>query len=729
MRKGRVSWILYMGTYPPRECGIATFTRDLTKAVGRKFSPGVASKILAMNRNSTNIYNYPKEVIMQISDSNKEEYARAAEEINGIEAIKLINIQHEFGIFGGKDGDYLLDFLGRVNKPVIVTFHTVLPKPNEHLRNVVRKISEKSACIIVMANKAIEILAGDYGIKSDIFMIPHGIPTVPLTSSSGEKSKIGCKGRIVLSSFGLISGNKGYEHVIEALPEVIKKFPSLVYLIIGQTHPVVRKNEGERYRLFLESRIRALGLQKHVKFYNKYLRLGEITKYLRATDVYISSGINPNQIVSGTLSYAMGCGRPVVSTPFLHAKESIGGRNGILVDFNSPKSFEDGIIKLVSDLEAAAGMGRNSYYYTRHMTWPNVALSYMEVFSKYASMPEARKAIPRIDLKHLANLTDNFGIIQFANNTEPDVSSGYTLDDNARALIAACMHHNLFNDSSNLKLISIYTGFIENVQQNGGRLYNYVDSSRKVNLEHWSDDPHGRALWALGFLISTTTVPPEIKEKAERIFANAINPLKEMKSPRAIAFSILGLCFYNKTRFSPENVSMIRQLADSLEYLYRRNSAGEWKWFEKYLTYSNSKLSEALFCAYTATKEKKYLYAAEESLNFLINATFENGMLLPVGNDGWYLHNGSKADFDQQPVDAASMVQTLLVAANVTKNNCYIEKALAAFEWFLGNNSLKQVVYDETTGGCHDGIGKSCINLNQGAESTIEYLIARLSLM
>ena len=671
-KKESQAWILYMGTYPPRECGIATFTRDLKTAVDRKFSPKIKSKVLAINRSSANFYNYPQDVLMQITDTRISEYKEAAEKINNMNQIKLVNIQHEFGIFGGEYGSHLLSFLEHVKKPVIVTFHTVLPRPNEQLKDVVQSIARKSACMIVMNNMAIDILAGDYGIHENVFVIPHGIPTVPFMQSKQEKAKIGMKGRIVISSFGLISSNKGYEHVIDALPESIKKFPNLIYLIIGQTHPVVRKREGEKYRSFLEKKVESLGLQDHVKFYNKYLTLNEITKYLKATDVYISSAINPDQIVSGTLSYALGCGRPVISTPFLHAKEAVSRERGILCEFNSPESFAESIIKILSDSDMKHRMGMNAYYYTRHMTWPNVALAYMEVFNKFTSIMEKPvSTLPKVKFSHLAELTDGFGVIQFANNTEPETASGYTLDDNARAMIASCMHYQSSKADSELRRIRIYLDFIKYVQQSDGKLYNLVGYDKKIDFGRWSDDAHGRALWALGLLISTKSIPAEIKEESKSVFERALNSIKEYTSPRAAAFSLMGLCCMNSSENSTANIAKIRELAEFLAYLYNIHSSDGWKWFERYITYSNSKLPEALLYAYIATNEKKYLDIAQESLEFLMATTFENGMLVPVGNNGWFHKEKSKASFDQQPEDVSSMVQTLALAHNVTRNEFY----------------------------------------------------------
>ncbi len=720
------SWVLYTGTYPPRECGIATFTMDLAMMVNKQF-PGIKSKILALN-DDTGIYNYPGEAIFQINDTEIDEYMDAARKINESDEIRLVNIQHEFGIFGGEYGNYLIPFLETLTKPVVTTLHTVLPNPDKKRKRIVRLIAEKSSCLVVMAEEAIRILRDDYGLTTDIVVIPHGVPTVSFISSEEGKAKTRYKDRPIISSFGMVGPSKGYEHVIDALPAVVEKFPNLLYLIIGETHPMVRKKEGEEYRNFLEEKVRKMGLKDNVKFYNKYAKLTEIIKYLRATDIYICSSTNPDQIVSGTLSYAMGCSRPVISTPFLHAKEIVSPERGLLVEFNNSKSFADAILQLLSNPALKEEMERNSYAYTRHMTWPNVALSYMKLFEKYMDMPKKHEEFPRVKLSHLVSLTDDFGIVQFAEYAKADKQRGYSLDDNARAMIVCCMHYDINGSKSAQKLIHTYLNFIRYVQDEGGRFHNFVNHGREINHARWSDDAHGRALWSLGYLISLETTPPHLKDEAEKLFNKALAPLKNIKSPRAVAFSIIGLYFYNTTRPSSENLDKIRELADHLVMLHETQSSDDWQWFEGYLTYSNSKLPGALFYAYLATGDERYLRVGESTLDFLTSITFIEGRFVPIGQDGWYSKNGQRAHFDQQPVDTASMVQTLVLAGQVSKKGEYYENALTAFNWFLGDNSLNQVIYDESTGGCHDGLGESSIIMNQGAESTIAYLMARLSI-
>lgn len=724
--KGDSSWVLYLGTFPPRECGIATFTKDITTAMDKKFSPLVKSKIAAMNKNSS-VYNCPSDVMFQINDSDIQDYIDTAKRINRASKVKLVNIQHEFGIFGGEYGSYLIAFLEVIEKPVVITFHSVLPGPDERLKKVVQTLAYKSDCIVVMGKSAEDILRTEYGVKSNIKIIPHGIPIVKYVPSAQEKSRLGYNDRLVLSSFGMVNPGKGYEHVIDALPKVVEKFPNLLYLIIGETHPEVRRQEGEQYRNFIENKIKQLGLQKNVKFYNKYISLKEIVQYLVATDLCICSNKEPNQVTSGTLVYMVGAGRAVVSTPFLHAKELITPERGALVDFNDSNSFADAIIKILADPGLKKGMEENAYKHTRHMTWDNVALAYGNLFDKYIMFSERfGMRIPNVKLNHLMRLTDSFGMIQFANNVNPDTSSGYTLDDNARAMIVSCMHCN--SSKGNVDLVKRYLGFIKHTQREDGSFYNYVDYDRSVKTENWIEDPHGRAMWALGFLIASEGIPSELKDAAEGIFNKGLKVIDKVTAPRPIAFTILGLYFYNKAKPSSENVAKIRKLSDSLVSLYNLNFSDGWAWFENSLTYSNSKLPEALFYSYLATNDHKYLDVAESSLAFLSSVTFEGGVFAPIGQNGWYFRDGKKAYFDQQPVDTASMVQTLALAGKITGKESYLKDAHRAFQWFLGKNSLNQVVYDDSTGGCQDGVGESSINLNQGAESTVCYLMARLTL-
>lgn len=729
MKKEDEPHILYLSTYPPRECGIATFTKDISDAVEKRFFPTLRHKIAAVN-NKTSIFNYPIKVSFQMCEDEIIDYLEVAKKVNKTENIKIINIQHEYGIFGGKYGDYLLAFLEVVKKPVFITFHSVLPNPNKKLKKITQEIAKRVKCVIVMTKKSAGILREDYKITTPIHVIPHGIPNVPLETQTKTKKILGLKKKKIIVSFGMLGPGKGYEYFIEALPKIISKFPEVVYLILGETHPNIRKTDGENYRNFLEEKASKLNLQNHVKFYNKYLSLREIIQYLKSCDVYVCPNNDPNQSSSGTISYAMGCGRAVVSTPSICAKEIVNENRGRLAKFKDPNSFAENVIDLLSNENSRRQIERNAYHYTRRMVWSNIAASYGRIIKSILSESGVKlQELPRINIKHLKRMTDGFGVIQFAKQHIPDINSGYTVDDNARALLVCAMHFQKFQEYEQLRLIKIYLDYIDYVKGEDGRIYNFVDKEKKVDKSRWSEDAHGRALWALGYVYSLDSIPTDLKNKSEKLFLESLGAVSEIFSPRALAFVISGLYYYNKEKKSNEIIKNVKRLADYLVTCYKSSSNKDWKWFEPYLTYSNSKLSEALFYAYDMTKEKHYLEFAEESLNFLISKTFEGEIFVPIGQKGWYVKDKEKSKFDQQPVDAGNTVQTLITAYKITKNKKYEKYAMDSFQWFLGKNVLNQIIYNESTGGCHDGIGENSININQGSESTLSYLIARLSLV
>ncbi|MDD5192689.1 MAG: glycosyltransferase [Candidatus Nanoarchaeia archaeon] len=720
------SKIGFLSNFPPKECGIATFTRDLITSLNKKINPKVKSRVIALNEESS-LYNYDSRVIMQMNKDDLEDYINIAKRINRSDNIKIVCIQHEFGLFGGEYGNYIIPFLETIEKPVVVTFHSVLPCPDESRKKVVRFIGEKSAAIIVMAEKAVEILNEDYGIpKNKIYIVPHGIPDAPLQSPESFKKKLRLENKIVLSTFGLLSKGKGIEYAIKSLPTLVKKYPNIIYLVIGETHPAIRKNEGEKYRNNLINLVKKLGLQNNVKFYNKYLSLDEIIECLLATDIYICTNLDKNQIVSGTLSYAIGCGKAVVSTPSVYAQEVLNKERGLLVRFRNPKSFSEAIDKILSDNEFRNKLENNAYSFGRSMIWQNVALSYFHVFNKIVKLrEETTEKYPHIKLNHLINLTDNVGCTQFAKLSIPDKSSGYTVDDNSRALIVAALHEKVYKSETSKELAKTYLKFLEKVQDKEGK-FNDIEYNTQ-NLIPVSEDALGRTIWALGCFIDKSN-NQELIDKAKVLFDKSCKLIEKINSPRAKAFSIIGLYHYYKKYNQDETISKIRILADSLVELYKKEATEDWDWFEGYLTYSNSKLPEVLFLVYDITKQKEYLEIAEKTLNFLSNLVFIKDELSPIGQNGWCNRNGTRAFFDQQPIDASSMVQTYLTAYLVTKNKKYYDKAVLAFNWFLGKNHLKQMIYNETTGGCYDGLSRNSINLNQGAESTIEYLISRLML-
>ncbi len=742
--------IVYVSTFPPRICGIATFTQDLTNAMDAMLAPTVTSRIAAMNPHQAAYYRYPQKVIFQINQDNPEEYITTAEKINQMDSVQLVSIQHEFGIYGGERGTNIIPFMQELTKPVCVTFHTVLPKPDDHLLVTVNRLVDNASAVIVMTNTSKEILIKEYTVpKKKIEVIPHGIHSQPYTSSEQIKKRLGYSDKTVLSTFGLISRSKGLEYVIEALPKVVSEYPDFVYIIFGATHPAVLHQEGESYRRYLIERINSLGLVDHVKLYNRYFPLKEMLNFLRATDIYISTSLEPNQATSGTLSYALGMGRPVISTAFAQAKEVITNEVGLLVDFKSPDAYADAIIRLLKDGDLQIQMGKNAYFRTRNWTWPNVAIQHSRIFAEQApslAQISDQKSLPRIKLDHLIHLTDKFGIVQFAKLAKRDISSGYTLDDNARALAVVSLYWSKLGSLTPrpsgtkpkrvlTELINTYLDFISFVACPDGHFLNYVKADRTLDDSQNSqinfEESNARAIFALTQTTSTTSLSKPIKRKALELLQKRYNYGFSFTSPRAISLCIKSLCLIINRKIAIEGINpdeVLRKQSDRLIELYQATRHDEWRWFESYLTYSNGVMPEALLLVYDTTKDKRYLKIGKTTLDFLIEKSFINGIFMPIGQDGWHHKNKRRNKYDQQPEEVRAMVYALRAGYMVTGNAEYHQLMRKTFNWFLGDNSLHQIVCDQTTGGCFDGVGRTGINLNQGAESTVSYLLARLAL-
>jgi glycosyltransferase involved in cell wall biosynthesis len=722
----------FFGNFPPKECGIATFTHHLSKAMDKKFNPKLKSKVIAINEEGS-FYNYNHKVIHEVTKNDIESYIEIAKRVNESENIKILCIQHEFGIFGGEYGNYIIPFLEAVKKPVIVTFHTTLPNPDEKRKRVVQAIAKRSAAIIVLAKVAGDILIRDYGIeKSKIHLVYHGIENVPFQDTTNAKKRLKLEGKTVLLTYGLLGRGKGIEFMIRALPPLVNKFPNLLYIVVGETHPAVRKVEGEKYRNELIKLAKKLKVENNVKFYNKYLPDQEMIEYMCAADIYVGTNLDPNQISSGPLAESLGYGgKAVVATPSLCAIELLGEGRGALAEFQNPESFTKAIDKILSNPELKKEMERLSYSFSRQMTWANVAIQYLRIFNKIVKLrEETTEKFPKIKLNHLMNLTDDFGMIQFSKHSSPDKTTGYTLDDNARALISSLYHSRLYNNDKSSEISSnlskVYLKFLEYAQEDNGNFKNH-HRNEEEKLNSHSEDSFGRAMWALGYTINHA-LDEEMRNKSRKMFDKSMDFMNRLGSPRAKAFCIVGLYNHYKHSNSIEILSRLKRLADELLEIYEHESSKDWQWFEPYLTYSNSKLPEALFLAYEVTGNEKYLSAAKKTLDFLTNLMLIDDEFVPIGQNGWYKRNGERAFFDQQPLDVSCMVLTFLTAYNITKEKQYYDKAVLAFNWFLGRNHLKQMMYDDNTGGCYDGLGKHSVNLNQGAESTVSYLLARIFL-
>jgi len=604
--------VVYVSTFPPRQCGIATFTQDITNAMDEMLAPLIKSKIVAMNPSHVLIHRYPRKVILQISQDDKEEYIQAAQRINQMDEVQLVNIQHEFGIFGGKWGSLLIPFVKTLKKPMVINFHTVLPDPDEEILRTVRSLAESASAITVMTNLSKRILTQQYRIAArKVKVIPHGIHAQPYTSSKQAKMTLGYSDRVVLSTFGLLNRNKGLEYVIDALPEVVKKFPNCIYIIFGATHPVILSKEGESYRNFLIQKIWDLGLYEYVKLYNRYFPLTELLHFLKATDIYISPSLDPNQAVSGTLSYALGIGRLVISTAFSQAKEVVTDDVGILVDFRNPQAYTDAILRLLEDENLRSQLEKNAYFRTRYMIWPNVAVQYARVFSEHALKLvriNEQKSLPKIKLNHLVRLTDNFGMVQFAALTRRDVLSGYTLDDNAGALAVVVLYYDKFGSPSRnvitvkrkkevLRLINTYLDFIVFVTKPDGRFHNFVKVDKtlddSLNEQTNLGNANARALYALALTSTIGLLPRTAKRKAFGLLQNSLVKDASFDSPRAIALYTKALLVLLDKKVEIKGIDLQRILINQCEklvYLYQETNSPEWHWFERYLAYSNAVL-------------------------------------------------------------------------------------------------------------------------------------------
>jgi glycosyltransferase involved in cell wall biosynthesis len=725
--------ILFISSYPPRECGIATYTQDLKNAIQEKFDTTFSLKVCALETKNV-VYNYPDEVKYKLNTQIEAQFSELASKINDDKNIVMIFLQHEFGLFGGIYGEYLLKFMKHVKRPITTTFHSVLPNPDQKLKKVVRKIADYSNFLVVMTNISKAILINDYGIaERKIRVISHGTHLVTTFDNLQYKIKNLFGDRIVLTTFGLLNQGKSIETALEALPEIIQKFPNVIYLIIGKTHPEVLKWEGEKYRNFLYEKVQELHLENNVRFINKYLSLEELMDYLQRTKIYLFTSKDPNQAVSGTLAYAMACGCPVIATPIPHAKEFLDGA-GVNYDFQNANQLAQKTIELLNNPKLLKEMRLNALHKISPTSWQNSAIAHIELVERNRSKSKIvlQYEIPKISLDHIKRMTTKDGLIQFSAIATPDIQSGYTLDDNARALIAVTKHYQLTNDEEDLELINIYLNFILLCQQENGSFLNYVDKEGNFTYNNSNEnleDANGRAIWALGEFISLQEIiPNNLIRKAKFSLEKALINIHKFHSPRAISFAIKGLYFYNLDSQSPRINYIITTLADNLVSKYRGISDKKWNWFEDYLTYANSILPEAMLFAGLSTGSELYKNIAKTSFDFLLSLTFKENQIKVISNQGWYQKGKSANQYGEQPIDVAYTILALQTFYQVYEDENYKEKMKIAFDWFLGKNHLHQIVYNPKTGGCYDGLEENHINLNQGAESTISYLLSRLAM-
>lgn len=724
--------ILCLTTYPPRECGIATFSDDLIRAIHQKFSGSYSLKVCAIESASEK-HSYSSIVKYKLNTSEISEFQALADAVNRDQEIGVILIEHEFGIYKENEDEFLT-MLNHFKKPVILVFHTVLSLPEPALLEYVQQMASACCMIVVMTKTSALLLQQQYEIASErITIIPHGTHLVSHQDKKTLKERYSLSGRRILSTFGLLSAGKSIETTLEALPDIIGKNPTVMFLIIGKTHPTVVKYEGEKYRAMLEAKVVELKLEEHVRFVNAYLELPVLLEYLQLTDVYLFTSSDPNQAVSGTFVYALSCGCPIIATPIPHALELLNDRSGLIFDFKDSVQLAKATNRLLANENLRSKMRITGLQKIMATAWENSAIAHARLFKKIIGNSEhLRYSLPPVNTSQIRRMSQHFGIIQFSKGNRPDLKTGYTLDDNARALTATCEAFSMTGEASLKKHIRGYLNFIIFCQQEDGSFLNYVDSDRKFtsqNDEVNLNDSNGRAICALGHFIAHGKIfPKRWISEAQQAIIRALPKLKEIRSPRSLAFIIKGLSEYYLCGAESEIGTIVKELADRLTQYYKQQAIADWRWYEASLTYDNSVLPESLLYAYRAIGDEKYKAIAKESFDFLLSRIFTNDDIRVISNDGWLLKGGQNQRYGEQPIDVSSVVMTLSTFYDVFRDPSYLTKRTHAFNWFLGKNHLHQIIYNPSTGGCYDGLEKHNVNLNQGSESTVCYLLARLAM-
>jgi glycosyltransferase involved in cell wall biosynthesis len=735
--------IAFIGNYLPRQCGIATFTTDLCAAIAVEYG---SDRLFAISVNDPESnHEYPERVRMELEQEDYASYVRTAEFLN-FNGNDLVCLQHEYGIFGGVAGSHILALLRKLKMPLVTTLHTVLREPDSSQRAVLEEIVELSDRLIVMSEQAVHLLRDVYDVSaSKIDLIPHGVPDLTFMDPNYFKDQFDTEGKFVLLTFGLLSPNKGIENVIRALPAVLRKHENLVYIVSGATHPHIRRREGEHYRDGLQALALELGVASHVIFNNRFVTAEELVEHVGAADLYITPYRQEAQVVSGTLAIALGAGKAIISTPYWHAKELLADGRGIIVPFDDPHSIADAAIRLLDNDAERHAMRKRAYLHSRGTTWQKTAQAYMASFQRARAERSLRPraaphnifpaaptdSLPLLDTTHLSNMTDDTGMLQHAIFTVPNNLEGYTTDDNARALIVTTLldESALSCGSEHKDLSRRYLAFLWlafHVQT--GRFRNFLSYDRKWLEDVGSEDSHGRALWALGTVFRYSG-DVGLVGAAGRLFEGAVPVSLTFTSPRAWAFSALGMQAYLDCFPGDRLIQGTRNtLANRLLDIYDRTRSETWVWFEKSLSYSNARLSQALLVSGYESNNQRMVEAGCDSLRWLVAEQRRGDVFMPIGSRGFFTEGGQKASFDQQPVEACATISACLQAYRITNEKQWLEEAWRAFRWFLGKNDLEVPLYDATTGGCRDGLHPDRVNENQGAESTLSFLMALLEM-
>ncbi len=738
-----INRLAFIGNYLPRQCGIATFTTDLCEAIATEYSE---ISCIALPVNDTEAgYAYPSRVRFELKEKDLDSYRRAADFLN-INNVDLVCLQHEYGIYGGRAGSHVLALLSELNMPIVTTLHTVLRNPDPDQRRVLEQVAGLSDRLVVMSERGVEFLKDIYHVPAEkIDFIPHGIPDLPFVDPSFHKDLFGVEGKIVLLSFGLLSANKGIETVIEALPAILERHPNVVYIVVGATHPHVLRHEGETYRLSLQWLAQEKGVEGSVIFYNRFVSLEELVQFIGAADIYVTPYLTEAQITSGTLAYTVGAGKAVISTPYWYAEEMLADERGVLVPFRDPAALAEQVIDLLDNEAKRHAMRKRAYMFGREMIWPQVARRYVESFVRarterrhynqpsLAVKPLDKRPgeLPPIKLDHLRRMTDDTGMLQHAIFTVPNYHEGYTIDDNARALLVSTLLEEVVNGAA-LELSTRYLAFVWHAYNTEtGRFRNFMGYQRNWLEENGSEDSHGRTLLALGTVLGRSNTP-SLQSMAGWVFEQALPAIVTTRSPRAWAFALIGIHEYLK-RYAGDSKAgrVLEDLAGRLLASYKKHSSSEWHGFEAKLTYCNAILPQALLMCGQSTSNQEMTEAGLESLSWLTDLQRSDpvgGHFVPIGSNGFYTRGGERARFDQQPVEAQVTVSACLEAYRITGDKRWRNEARRAFQWFLGRNDLNRPIYDPTTGGCRDGLHSDRTNENQGAESTLAFLQSLLEL-
>ena len=738
MAKSTAKKVVFISSFPPRKCGIATFTSDLIDSTAVAAKGDFEPLVVAM-RSESNKYDDP--VKFEIRQNVKSDYICGADYIN-FSHVDVVSIQHEFGLFGGDAGSYLSLLLNRLKAPVITTLHTVLDDPSPSYYKSLVDICKASYRVITMNERGVSMLRDIYNIPTKkIKLIAHGIPDLPFVDSNYYKHKFGLEDRRTILTFGLLNKNKGIEVMLKAMPAIIKAEPSAIYIILGMTHPNVLKHDGELYRFGLQQMVKDLNLQEHVIFHNRFVDDKELHNFLCAADIYVTPYMSENQLTSGTLSFAVGTGKAVVSSPYWAATELLADGRGRLVQFGDSQNVAREIIEILKNDTLYYSLRRRAYEYGRSRTWPKIGQIYWKLFgSKRKFLQISAKAklsaaetissieVPEPSLNHLEKLTDDTGLYQHAKFTIPNREFGYCTDDNARAVIAMTRYYTQYPEPEALQLLDTYLSFIIHSQDSDGSIKNFMDFDRTWRTDEPAHDAFGRVLWAFGTVMAKPPAPPYLSI-AKDCFDKSVE-LVERQLPKGMAYSILGMSDYLKQ--FPGAVDIKRQLelaADGLVRQYEENNYPDWQWFEDVLTYDNAVLPHAMYIAGMTLHNKRYREIADITCKFLLANTVNGTHFSFVGCKGWYERGGKKATFDQQPIEAAGTVMMLRAAYEATQNKKHLTLQRQAFDWFLGQNDLHVPLYDFRTKGCNDGLAPDGVNTNQGAESTLSLLLSLLTMV